>query len=89
MHLGTVGMLHESTSIFVSDCADVVFANHHLSLGDSVSLRSARNWRHIFADVVLIANSFAFVVGHDPLHLLLGEVGDNAIGVEDLRIAVV
>ncbi len=89
MHLGTVSMLHKSAPIFVSNCANVVLTDHHLCLSDGVSFRGARDWRHIFADVVLIANSFALVVGHNPLHFFLGEVSDNAIGVQDLRIAVV
>ena len=82
-------MLHEKTAIFVGDRANVIFSNHHLGISDSISLGSAWDRGHVFVDIVLKAALLSFVVGHDPLHVLLGEVSHNTVRVQDFRVTVV
>ena len=88
MHLGTIGMLHKETAIFIGDRAYIVFSDHHLSVCDCICLSGAWNWLQVLINVVLEAAPLALVIRNDPLHGLFAEVGHDTVRVQHLSITV-
>jgi len=82
-------MLDVNAAILVDNRAYVILTDHHLRVGDSISLCSTGCRCQILVDVVFVADTLALVVGHDPLHVLLAEVSNDTIRVQDLTVAVV
>lgn len=66
----------------------LVFSDHHFGVGYSISLSSAGNRVEVPRNSSFLGHTSAFVVGNDPHHFLLVEMGDLSIGEERLRVSV-
>jgi len=89
VHLGSIFVLAENASVLVSDSCHVVFSDHHLTKGNSISLTSAWNWLEVLVLAVLEGSTLSTVVSDNPLHVFFAEVSAETAWVDNLGISVV